>query len=822
MIDQGKSPAERAAIARAFAAGAFGPYDPNAEITKLLTQECPKVEPQLFNKDELTRSRFARGIGMTGALDTAKEWLLLLDAWPLAQRKHFRSFVSRVTDQVQFLRVLSQVSDVYKQSGDRAGADWMLGVNTGLAIGYLRRGDDATAEAEIDLWVRDTGWRPGVGDKTGELVDRKVTPQAEDTFMLHFGQGISDFFDKAISRTVHKPPTLDEFLADPAGWATSGASQVQPAIRAVSDTATMSLQKSKWTTAVAIPADKLREVMLSADIRQKLNAVIKREAGKLRWILSGDDKLYLCMSWISKFVEPVLMNHPFSTLFWNTAKRAEWTIMHIDMCKSGAFWFTPTDHSKFDHHFTRSMINRLVKAILSEARQTARRWNMLDSVFETVCDNIERSMRAPQTVTFTRVDGTVYNVPYQRGLLSGWRWTALLNTLGNYGIAWAVRQHAAIPRPWEIVCQGDDVSVAWQNVDSALRYIEGFEVLGFAVNPAKTFVSRTRDEFLRCVYTRAGRFGYPHRCAPSLLYRKPWSTSDPVGVERVRAISAGWAQLLSRLDIAAMLRSPSARERWLTRPSGPLSIIGSWLLKDLHGATRLPQQLLLSWLLTTRSLGGAGWASRCLGRTITSEPVEYTLQGRAETVSTSAPGFAGSYTTLAPDMWLSATRAFWSPFEISGAALAATVLPSPPPVLELQRVNHNYRLPNYTRTELAIFPEWRDDVPILGRLQVLEQIRGTKQMRHQLRIWFKNPDHLDHMLSRLGMRSFVKWLTGSIALQDDLVTSDPILYERDKDQMFKIYMNQTHFSLSEAVDFSIFFTNTILSDFDKMQYVITL
>lgn len=804
--------------------GMLGTQDPSKRIRDILDAPTPQADPEPFNAEERGRMRFAHALGQESALETAKAWLLHLDCFPNDTRSAFRDFISRVQSRDEFVARLSLVSDIYKQSGPRASHDWMKGVNLNLAIGYVRLIDDASALEQIHTWVDDSRWRPGVGRAGGELAERGVTQLEEERFNKAFEVGAREFFRKAVGTFRERPKALATFLEDPTTWARPGASQVAPSVVSITERGRFKLQRSKWTTATQVSPEQLLAVVKSSVVRQHNNAVVKREAAKTRWIVAGDDMTYLRMAWLSEWIEPKLHDHPNTPLFWSHERRSAWTHRRLAMMSTN-YWFTPIDHSKFDHHFTRAMINILVDVFCDEAEATARRYG--DTEVAEVASLVRASMAAPQVVTFHGRDGRLHAIPYKQGLLSGWRWTALLNTVGNYAINYAVLRHAGLPFPPDMVCQGDDVTVAWATARHGYTFVRAFAQLGFAVNPAKTFFSRDYDEFLRMVYTKRGRFGYPHRCAPSLLYRKPWSTPTADGPEKIQELSKSWAQLVSRLDVGGDLRRPAARGAWLKGQDARFQMVARWIIRDLAGATRVSNEVVLAWLLSSASVGGGGWGSNAEAATrLQSRVLERVFESGGGRQVTPAPGFGGSVVLNAVPEAYQAVRAAWEALGVeqgvSAAKLADTVLPGRVAEARFSRVTVARHHPSLDKSPLTTMPQWREAVPNLGRQLALSRITTNAKAKLMLQKMCYNWESLMVVRNRLGAKLFTQWLSGSIKPTLDLVTTDTLFLDDWADRHILMVLSQRDISYDHIVAMNLYISASAFAQFIPAKYVLTL
>jgi hypothetical protein len=185
---------------------------------------------------------------------------------------------------------------------------------------------------------------------------------------------------------------------------------------------------------------------------------------------------------------------------------------------------------------------------------------------------------------------------------SGWRWTALFDTMINYGEFYTCVQliydAGARLRVLDMLPQGDDDWILLGSFLDAGRVYEAYKLTGLEINKSKFFVSTTRDEFLRRYAQRGvGVRGYISRGIHSILWRSPNKDSEKG----------------SAIEIL---------ENWLTlmRRGGDNDAIWPILVEDIKGATGLRDQDIFDWFSTPATLGGAGikevyWGSRWVGIT---------------------------------------------------------------------------------------------------------------------------------------------------------------------------------------------------------------
>jgi len=134
---------------------------------------------------------------------------------------------------------------------------------------------------------------------------------------------------------------------------------------------------------------------------------------------------------------------------------------------------------------------------------------------------------------------------WDNGLPSGWRWTAVLDTVINIASFKVIRKVAETRMGRasyisDLYAQGDDVILSTKTIDGAAYIMDTYEKLGYDVHPLKTFISRNRAEFLRRSYETAGVTGYIARSTVGIRFRNPAQEEPLSGAERAYSELCQW------------------------------------------------------------------------------------------------------------------------------------------------------------------------------------------------------------------------------------------------------------------------------------------
>jgi hypothetical protein len=354
-------------------------------------------------------------------------------------------------------------------------------------------------------------------------------------------------------------------------------------------------------------------------------ALPKREEEKVRAIVKADDASYLLMDYVSATLDKSVADVLHSVLLSSSTSVALATIR--DMRLRGAICM-PIDQSKFDHQPTHEMIASVLDNLIVLASHFVGPGapDLLMAL---------KAIRSGLTQRSVFHDGGDSWKPV-KGILSGWRWTAFLNTLINITeMMMALALTGAVVLVLNALGDDDKVRVgAWHEAYSILG---AYQLVGLFANPKKFFISKTRDEYLRQVTTEGRVCGYPARALGSILWRNPINQDRPTKEDRLNEIVSKWLVMMGRV------RDMDAPPEWR-----------EWMLLDASRATGLSRAEVEQWIHTPATLGGKGlqpWVD--VGLEIQSEevvtkqrPVKYGAQSSIDIRSTELFGETATPTYL--------------------------------------------------------------------------------------------------------------------------------------------------------------------------------
>jgi hypothetical protein len=477
---------------------------------------------------------------------------------------------------------LKLLTEVYKKCGTLLTPEWKWFINLETLGGYKAAVPMAAFEKDLREWA------------TGPMVHRAIDEAgewSEDEFLKLLSDGVDDFFGNAtnVPRANETGLTIDEYARYPGHWAKSGSSTDRTRPSYVYDDKVAKVKRTKWATALGRDPNWVRQILRDQDpsrLRQQNRAIQKRETGKVRAVVNSDLPFYIRMDYVGRWFESAMSGSTISTLFMSNSQT-------IDMWERLAFSTrdksikVPLDQSHFDYQQYKAMFRVAIagmrKFMIAQAKPS-----LLPDLLH-VLRSIEITLiEVPGVLT---IPETNIRILIEKGVMSGWRWTALIDTLFNWAEMFVARRcctRMGIPDPViSLIAQGDDDQVQCRSYGGALALVRVYALMGFEVNPGKFFMSTDRDEYLRQVVTRDEVCGYPARALNALLWRNPVSSDPMSGVFRLTEQLKSWNILLSRgADV---------------RNTIPL------MVRDLGQGNGLSRTEVISILRTPAAVGGLGF-----------------------------------------------------------------------------------------------------------------------------------------------------------------------------------------------------------------------
>lgn len=315
--------------------------------------------------------------------------------------------------------------------------------------------------------------------------------------------------------------------------------------------------------------------------RELMVVMQKSEGGKIRPVVKTGNEVNRKMNYLSSVLEVGLHGSPLSTLFAGEKGNELIDYGLIRASRNNSLWKVPLDQGGFDQHQSKPSIERIFRAI-----------------GRTV---IKRVAHPDITATWTALYESLFSKGarvilgnkewvWQNGLPSGWRWTAILDTLLNIASFRVIKRVAAARLGRQIYigdfhAQGDDVIFTATDLHAIQLIIDTYGKIGYEVHPMKTYISRTRGEFLRRSYEPEGVTGYLARSLLNIRYKNPIQSSPLTPGERL------YSQL-SQLHLVSLRNA---------KPDVCADMFVEWADQQ-----RLDTAKAASYALTPNAVGGCG------------------------------------------------------------------------------------------------------------------------------------------------------------------------------------------------------------------------
>jgi hypothetical protein len=478
------------------------------------------------------------------------------------------------------VKACKQLSEYAKKLGELADPEWRKLVDIHRLQDYLPYEKEEVFLEDIREWVT----RKPVHTWNGD----------EELWYARFELSM----DKVLERSGVSPGVqmdVDTFIKNGDVWCTSG-SGFEPEVDKLEVydkrlNETYSVKKNKWSTRWQMSNYEAKKLLFKWR-RQICKAIQKSEPGKVRAVISSDLGLYLKMTYVSLYLDAIFKQRTDSTLWMNKDERFKlWQSMALD-----GSWRMPIDQAEFDKNTSLRQVLITIRGI----KKLLMKFKVPSVVLELV-DAIEFALSGG----FVIIGGQ--KVPITNGILSGWRWTAMLDTLVNLAELdmaqdW-VRENSNIdPQLLSFNAQGDDDWLKGKTRKGMIALWLAYDSFGLKVNPGKFFLSTTRDEYLRRVIDNENVItGYPARSLTSIFFNNPINDKPTVGSSRIRSIFSKWRLFAMR---AGMLFNES-------------SYLFQRFIKDAKGAVEgVNKAIILEFLKISPLAGGIGYFDTLLHGTV--------------------------------------------------------------------------------------------------------------------------------------------------------------------------------------------------------------
>nr|WNK88913.1 RNA-dependent RNA polymerase [Molussus totiviridae 1] len=370
-------------------------------------------------------------------------------------------------------------------------------------------------------------------------------------------------------------------------WGTTGASDKYNIYVATGERAVRA-PKTKNMLALYSTTSELQKMCYAGTREVILVGPKFDEYGKARHILRGDDPTYLLHSYADQVLFQTLNVGEESRRCPITSSANDWRLVLRAVGKNvdARLLNVQFDHSGFDEHQSVFLVRAFLLYLVSMA-WTKSGSESGDSMF------VAAYMSATQSSLIKHPSGEIIG-RHLGGLPSGWRWTALLDTMLNLSCtlgAWNL--HIRNFKPHLALMLGDDslVQVTPALMDTAFRVAGSLDYLGYELNPYKNYLSCEVADFLGYSFFGADAiYGAPSRLQVSITCRHN-QRADPGGQYNVA---------LARIWLWAMFLKRAVRF------GGRIPDLKAHIIRDVAGASGLDAFAVVASLETPRSEGGVG------------------------------------------------------------------------------------------------------------------------------------------------------------------------------------------------------------------------
>ncbi|UQS94391.1 MAG: putative poly-capsid protein [Corcyphos virus 2] len=411
------------------------------------------------------------------------------------------------------------ISGLMKMGGEYISAGWRYLVYWELFFGYVPYKDEKSMIPEVESWLTQ--------------FHRLGGPLGEDEYLELLYQEVSSF----LQSEWHIP--VEYLTAEE--WCKSGKWMEGKA--GTGHKISVEIGQKKVRTRRMKPlegvfhGDDDTRLELSKPCMEEMFVIQKSESGKIRPVVKTGNCLNRKMNYLSEVLERGLYGSEASTLFAGEEGNEKIDLDLLAAVRDDSDWCVPLDQGAFDQHQSKKSIMVVFAAIFN---------HILPRIGSDEVSDVAAALWDSLNVKGADVHlGEVFSGRWVNGLPSGWRWTAVLDTLLNIGSFRVVVNLAGEIRGKRVsirhhYAQGDDVIFTCPSLGDIRAILTIYGGLGYEVHPAKTYISKNRAEFLRRSYEPWGITGYAARTVGGLRFRNPIQEVPLVKGERLYARLVQW------------------------------------------------------------------------------------------------------------------------------------------------------------------------------------------------------------------------------------------------------------------------------------------
>jgi hypothetical protein len=415
-----------------------------------------------------------------------------------------------------------EFSNMMKTFNNDFSPNWTLYVDWARWLGFSLRFDTEAYVDDLEKWLLSTE------------MSRHYINGSEAEFLDEFEVSLERILSEVAEPNDH---SVDEFLDSPHLWAVSGSARGMESKPVMTiDGKPTPVKLTKRSAGFLGSHEELKKLFYK--IGSDNYIFDKVEPVRNRPVVNSEMGMFLKMSYVEKQLKQMIGKEfeKASPIFDKFDYMADKTyqVKHI-----GDRVCLPLDQSGFERQTSLDMVDRIVKVAIrhtpSEDIESIKTW-----------ERIGRSIRH-SVLHFpgTRVDGQVCT----NGLSSGWKFTAIFNTLINLAEADMCSRLTGV-KMHNLNALGDDTRMWLDAFSDGKRVLAWYKRANIKINDKLAIISKNCDEFLRKVTELVdGRqiHGYANRMVVSICYRNPKSREPDDVLAAIETALSNWMQLFSRI-----------------------------------------------------------------------------------------------------------------------------------------------------------------------------------------------------------------------------------------------------------------------------------
>jgi hypothetical protein len=362
--------------------------------------------------------------------------------------------------------------------------------------------------------------------------NRESPPPYREVFGITSDQSLTDRLKFWIDDTVNKISTkqvgysFDEFVSFRDAWATTGAAVGGKAKKVEFSTSKRDVKSlrvnTKWFSSCHLKDSEISDRCTDPDKRVIVKPFVKSdEAAALRTVQGYDMYSLIRVSYLEEAVLDFNGGGEWTSIGLDGSKKVK---MSNKILMRDGFFRLCTDQSSFDQSQAKSWIVYCMQQLVARLSKS----NNPDLA----------RIGAIELQSLNNVDIFEGNSSFEwkHGILSGYRWTALLDSILNRAATRVVLERLNVKVLFEMY-QGDDAIVKLNREVDLQAVSEEYSSLGLSVNPSKSWGHTLNCEYLHEIYWKGTTvYGFPARAAKSLIWDKPKVGKPSFGELKVREL----------------------------------------------------------------------------------------------------------------------------------------------------------------------------------------------------------------------------------------------------------------------------------------------